>query len=226
MAGGIDWVVLIPSIAGAVGFGTFAGSVITTYGGRGRERRKARSKALADLEEVEVHRLTLSFNEGPYYDFATFAKLNTKCMIAGVPRPVLSLYDQICYANRRYVGPPPHDGREGHASYHGAMASLWLADQAAQLIRDTLWHPRLILPFRWWRTRRLRRKVMILYGDYWQGRLTRVTYRTWIKAERRGWGDRRAALRAAKGALSGEIPVSEAARTDPSALPPTSESGS
>jgi hypothetical protein len=50
MAGGTDWAVLGPALAAAVGIGTITGAVITTYGGRGRERRKARSKALASLE--------------------------------------------------------------------------------------------------------------------------------------------------------------------------------
>lgn len=225
MAGGTDWAVLVPSIVAAVGFGTVAGAVVTTYGGRGRERRETRSKALANLEEVEVRRRTLPLNEGPYYDYATFAKLSAECMIAGVPRSVLATYDQICYASRRYVGPAPLGG-QGHASFDAAMASLWLTDEAAQLIRDTLWHPRLILPFHSWRTRRLRRKAMILYGDFWRGNLTRATYRTWIKAERNSRRDRRAALRAAKGALPGEAPMSQTAPINNDALPPTGDSGS
>ena len=51
MTGGTDWAVVAPAILGAIGVGTFAGAVVTTYGGRGRERREARSKALGGLEE-------------------------------------------------------------------------------------------------------------------------------------------------------------------------------
>jgi hypothetical protein len=55
VTGGINWT----EIAGAFGVGAIASAVVTTYGGKGRERRKARSKALARLEKIEITRRTL-----------------------------------------------------------------------------------------------------------------------------------------------------------------------
>jgi hypothetical protein len=207
MTGGTDWAVVAPAIIGAIGVGTFTGAVVTTYGGRGRERREARSKALGGLEEIEVTRRTLPLVDGTYYDLATFTRFGTVCMIAGVSRSVVATYDQICDASRRFTVSVPSG--DGITAFDAAMASLWLSDEAARLIGDTLWHPRLMFLVRWWRVRRLRRKAMILYADFWQGRLTRATYRTWMTRGRASRQERRAAVRAAKNALPGEALLPE-----------------
>jgi hypothetical protein len=54
--GGTDWATLGPAVAGALGVGSFVGSVVSTYGGKGRDRRKARSRALNCLEKIEITR--------------------------------------------------------------------------------------------------------------------------------------------------------------------------
>jgi hypothetical protein len=213
MTGGTDWAVVVPTIAGAIGIGGIAGAIITTYGGHGRVRREARSKVLASLEEIEITRRTLPLAEGTYYDLAAFAKLGTECMIAGVPRSVVTAYDQICNASRRFTLSVTSGGG-GTAEFDAVMASLWLSDEAARLMGDALWRPRLMFLLRWWRVKRLRRKAMVLYGDFWQGRLTRTTYRNWLKAERGNRRAQRAAVRAAKGALPGAART--ATQADPS----------
>jgi hypothetical protein len=119
MAGETDWVALIPAIIGAVGIGTVAGAVISTYGGRGRERREIRSNALASLEKIEITRRTLLLPEGPYYDLTEFSKLSAVCMIAGVPRSVIRLYDQVSYASRRFTQSMYERGGAGTARQHG-----------------------------------------------------------------------------------------------------------
>jgi hypothetical protein len=202
MAGGTDWAVAVPAIVGAI-VGTVAGAIITTYGGHGRERREARSNALANLQKIEVDRRKLPLVEGTYYDLVAFAELGAACMIAGVPRSVIAAYDQICNAGRRFTVPIT-SGSVGTVSFGAAMASFWLGNEAARLMGDALWHPRLMFLSHWWRVRLLRRKAMVLYGDFWQGALTRVSYQNWLKAERASWTARRAALRAAKSALPGE----------------------
>lgn len=212
MAGGTDWAVLAPTIIGAIGVGTVAGAVVTTYGGRGRERREVRSKALAELEQIEVTRRTLPLAEGTYYDLSTFAKFGTACMIAGVPRSIVATYDQICNASRRFTLTGSNSDRR--PSFDAFMTSLWLGNEAAVLVRNALWHPRLMLLVRWWKVQRLRRKAKMLYTDFWQGSLTRATYRTWMKSERRSIKARRSAIRAANGALPGEVAMSSSTEKD------------
>lgn len=62
VTGGINWA----SIAGGFGVGAILAAVVTTYSGKGRERRRARSKALAWLMEIKVTRRTLPPPRGSY----------------------------------------------------------------------------------------------------------------------------------------------------------------
>src|SRR5690348_7972037 len=151
MAGGSDWAVAIPTIVGAIA-GTAAGAAITTYGGHGRERRGARSDALASLQKIEVARRTLPIAEGTYYDLAAYAELIAAAMIAGVPGSVIATYDQIGHASRRFtVRANPED--TSSPSRDAVMASVWLGNEAARLVGDALWHPRLMSLFRWRRVK-------------------------------------------------------------------------
>lgn len=195
----------LPTIVGAV-TGTAAGAMITTYGGHGRERREARSNALASLQEIEVARRTIPLAEGTYYDLSAFAELIAASMIAGVPRPVITVYDQIGHASRRLTVPvkPPKPSVGRKTNWDAVTASVWLGNEAARLVGDALWHPRLMFVSHWWRVRRLRKKAMMLYGDFWQGSLTRATYRRWLTTHGGSRSARRARVRAAKGALPGE----------------------
>jgi hypothetical protein len=178
VTGGINWT----EIAGAFGVGAVAAAVVTTYGGKGRERRKMRSRALARLEKIEITRLTSPMIDGSYYDMATFARLTSTCMIAGVPRPVVTLYSEICEVGRRFSAVTDSgDPSTWEVHPRAVMASISLADDAAQLLRDTLWRPALTFPFRWWRTWRLRKKALRLYEDYWPSTLPPNIYRDWIK---------------------------------------------
>jgi len=224
MAGGTDWAVAVPTIVGAI-VGTVAGAAITTYGGHGQQRRETRSNALASLQKIEVARRTLPLAEGTYYDLTAFAELIAASMIAGVPRPVIALYDQIGHASRRFtVRNTPESSSD--RSFDAVMASVWLGNEAARLVGDALWHPRLLMLFRWWRVRLLRKKAMQLYGDFWQGTLTRATYRKWLHAERGNREKRRAAIRDAKGALPGEdpvIPPEQEPPPDPNEAPDSSD---
>ena len=243
VTGGINWA----EIAGSFGVGAILSAVVTTYGGKGRERRRARSKALARLMKIEVTRRTLPLAEGTYYDMATFARLASACMIAGVPRPVVILYDEICEVSRRFTV------RDDADSWHVDMlpmeasdmlaveasdmlaveasdmlaveasdmlaveASVALADDAAHLLRDTLWRPALTFPRRWWRTWRLRRKALRLYGHHWPSSLTQSGYREWLYREwlRADKAERKAERRAWRGATDPAVP---AASTEPAEL--------
>ena len=182
--------------------------MVTTYGGKGRERRRARSKALARLMKIEATRRTLPLAEGTYYDKATFARLVSACMIAGVPRPVVILYDEICEVSRRFTVRDDADRWDVDmlpveaSDMLPVEASVVLADDAAQLLRDTLWRPVLTFPRRWWRTWRLRRKALRLYGHHWPSSLMQRGYRQWLYGEwlRADKAEKKAERRARRGA--------------------------
>jgi hypothetical protein len=105
-------------------------------------------------------------------------------MIAGVPRPVITLYAKVCEVGQRFTTYDDPDRWRVHV--RAKLASVPLANDATQLLRDTLWRPVLMLPRRWWRTWRLRRKALRLYGEYWPSVLPRSTYRSWIKEDSAG----------------------------------------
>jgi hypothetical protein len=86
-------------VLGAFGFGTAAAAVITTYGGRGRERRTVRSRALDCLEEIEIKRRVHPLGGSASYERKAFTALCAKCMIAGMLRHVVSVYDHVCEAD-------------------------------------------------------------------------------------------------------------------------------
>jgi hypothetical protein len=205
MPAGIDWAVILPTIFASVTSGTVAGAIISTYGGHGRERREARSSALTCLQKIEVGRRTGSLAAGTPYDSKAFAELISASMIAGIPRSVTAVHDQIFHASHRLTTPvtPPISLALSLDNRDAVLASVWLSNESARLVGDALWHPRFSV-FHRWRARRLRKKAMMLYGGLWQPSLTRATYRKWLKAEIGTRSARRRAVRAAKGALPGE----------------------
>src|SRR6266536_2367095 len=148
MASATDWVTLAPAIAAAAGVGTIVGSAITTYGGRGREQREARSRALDCLEKLEVLRTGMSEEErinSSFVDLPEFRQVWVSCMVARVPRSVVDTYGKIC-----------DDARWRNLDYASdrqvtAVVSAVLLDRAARLVRDALYHARLARTVSWWR---------------------------------------------------------------------------
>ncbi len=185
MASATDWVTLAPAIAAAAGVGTIVGSAITTYGGRGREQREARSRALDCLEKLEVLRTGMSDEErlnSSFVDLPEFRQLRVSCMVARVPRSVVDTYGKIC-----------DDARWRNLDYASdrqvtAVVSAVLLDRAARLVRDALYHARLARTVSWWRMKRLRSMAWELYGPgpdmaEWTTSLPRL-YRRWRQIER------------------------------------------
>src|SRR5215470_10284955 len=107
MAGGTDWTTLTLAIITGAGFGTVAGAAITTYGGRGQQRRELRSRALECLEQLEVIRTNISaeeaMRENNFSDRPEFRQVRVSCLLAGVPRPIMDTYEKIC--NDAWMGP-------------------------------------------------------------------------------------------------------------------------
>jgi hypothetical protein len=185
MAGATDWVTLAPAIVAAAGVGTIIGSAITTYGGRGRERREARSRALDCLEQLEILCDSMSSEEllnSEFNELPEFRQLRVSCMVAGVPRSTIDTYGKICndscWLNLEYVSDPQMAG----------LVSAVLLDRAARLVRDALYHPRLARTVAWWRVKRLRSIAWELYGPgpdmvEWTTSLPRL-YRRWRQIEK------------------------------------------
>ena len=97
---------------------------MTTYGGKGRDRRAARSGALDNLEKLEITRRTHPLATGSYYNLRSFTELCAVCMIAGVPRYIVSIYDHTCETGGRFTAPDDPGG--WHVSYSAVMVSTWL----------------------------------------------------------------------------------------------------
>jgi len=124
-------------------------------------------------------------------------------------RPIIRVYDRICNASCRFTAPDIPGG--WHVSLITVAASVSLVDDAARLLRDALWRPRLILVTRWWRLWRLRRKAIRLYEDGWSSTLPPGTYQAWLK-------DDKASKKAARKAARRQKSVAE--ETYPSARVP------
>ena len=176
-AGSTSWLPLAAAVLGAVGFGTVTGSVITTYGGRARERRKARSKVMSSLERFETGRAARPLRDGIEFDRTTFAELNSRCIIAGVPRNLVALYQEICQAHSRLQA-ADEEHREPLVIAH-IMGGFYLSDQAARLIQNALLHPFRSRLLRWWRFRRLQRKAADFFSDTWRWDSFESLYHDW-----------------------------------------------
>jgi hypothetical protein len=114
--------------------------------------------------------------EKPLTGLPEFRKLRVNCMIAGVPTPAVEIYGKI-------GDDAPWLGTEGHVDPRAShILSAILADAAAQLIRDALYHPMLTRFTYRWRVKRLRSMAWELYGpgpDMSQWTSLPVFYRRW-----------------------------------------------
>ena len=158
MAGGTDWSILAPSIIAAAGFGTIAGAAITTYGGRGQQRREVRSRALDCLEHLEVIRSYISTEEAmqghEFSERLEARQMRVNCMLAGVPRRIIDTYEKIC--NDAWMGPCSDLGDR--------VLTVMLPEGAARLVRDALYSPTLTRVTYRWRVKKLRYMAWNVYG--------------------------------------------------------------
>jgi hypothetical protein len=153
-SGPTGWLPLVLTTFGAGA----AGSLIATYGGQARERRKAQSEVMACLQRLEIARANLTASERFNYDEKDMAELSARCVLAGVPQYLVSLY-QLANDAPRYQ--KPDDSRGGsflkkdldEARFQLAYA---LMDDAAALLGRAIWHPWLSMLFRRRRARKVR----------------------------------------------------------------------
>jgi hypothetical protein len=184
-SGPVGWLPLVFTTLGA----GIVGSVIATYGGQARARRKARSKVVACLQKLEIARLTRETTDGLDYDQHKMGELRALCVLAGVPQYLMNLYQAA------------NEGPKGPARTHTANASpeevklsemtdtlgVSLAGQAALVLVWTVWHPWLSLLFRRPYASILKRRTlaafpMATYGQEFRG--TAWFFKNWKAAYR------------------------------------------
>jgi hypothetical protein len=146
----------LPIIVTTFGAG-IAGSLIATYGGQARARRKARSRVMATLLRLETARLNRPAHDVVDYSDVDMAELQARCVLAGVPNFTVRLY-LVTNEDRRYYDPSwkplPFEGSMRQAQDTLKFA---LISQSARLLAFTIWHPWLSIPVRRVRARRLSR---------------------------------------------------------------------
>ena len=171
----------LPLIITSLTAGGAVGAVITTYGGKSRERRQARSEVIACLQRIEVARLSRPTKEGLLYVAADFAELETKCMIAGVPRELVFLYKTI---SERWAGLTPSKGLGGQPidekrALVEFLAAFAFIDRAAELLTEALWRPLLSRPLRNKRMRALDKMINEVSGRPMEMFSANTAYRNW-----------------------------------------------
>jgi hypothetical protein len=171
----------LPLIITSLTAGGAVGAVITTYGGKSRERRQARSEVIACLQRIEVARLSRPTKEGLLYVAADFAELETKCMIAGVPRELVFLYRTI---SERSAGLTPSKSPRGQPTDEKRALAEFLAafafiSRAAELLTEALWHPLLSRPLRHRRMEALKEMINEVSGRPPEMLSAGTAYRNW-----------------------------------------------
>lgn len=123
--------------------GGVVGAVVTTFGGQARARRKARAKILKHLRQLEVARSAAfeCFDDGEFrLDPELIADLETRCMLAGVPRFAVRTY-RLAYESARMASTSATEETwvNGRPSLRALSGSLM--EEAAKHVAATVWHP-------------------------------------------------------------------------------------
>jgi hypothetical protein len=154
--------VAVTALAAGAG-GAVIGAVITTYGGKARERRQARSGVIACLSAIEIKRRRKTpGGDGIPYTADDFPELEVKCMIAGVPRDLLRLYQEATERFQGLTSPPDMKNLAEQAPQLGVyLAASSFIGRAAEMLTEAAWHPLLSRPLR----RRRARKLIKMIDD-------------------------------------------------------------
>jgi hypothetical protein len=153
-----DWVTLALTTLG----GGAVGSIVTTYTSQTRERRQARSDAREAITRAE--KVAFLRNEDAFHD--ALETLETKAMLAGMPRHLTTLYRKARESQLYYEARSGVIGKRGkeHVEEEISEANKWLtggmlaagvATEAVQLFINATWHPWHAAPWRWYRARKL-----------------------------------------------------------------------
>jgi hypothetical protein len=193
----------LPLVLTTLGAGA-AGSVIATYGGQSRERRKARSQVMACLQRLEIARVTRPGNEPFYYDDKGLAELSTRCIVAGVPQHLVHLYELANDVSRGSGGREQPDRPAARVRLEEARDLLIYSatTDVAALLARTVWHPWLSVLFRRRRAKQLQDRIMTAYpGANAEKRMGAYALEEWesANAEYDEWRQARARQREGKG---------------------------
>ncbi len=134
-----DWPLIIFTTLG----GGTVGAVVTTFGGQARARRKARAKILKTLRELEVERIEAfeHFDDGEFcLNSDLLADLETRCMLAGVPRFPVRTY-RLAYESARMASSSATDATWIHGRPSKRALTSSLMDEAAKHLAASVWHP-------------------------------------------------------------------------------------
>lgn len=147
--------------------GGSAGALITTYGGKGRERRNARSAAMAALLACEEKRRAQAIGErSADANRESIAEFQARCVVARVPSRLVELYKAADREWRSVASPPgfpPKDDGERLVWVEFEVANK-AVERAADLLSRSLWHPLANKPLRRWRGRQLNRMMGQVFG--------------------------------------------------------------
>jgi len=159
MSGAVTgWLPLVFTTLG----GGAVGSLIASYGSQARERRAARSEAMAFLQRFEIARGRKPATDNDFDD-SDLAELETRCLLAGMPRYLVDLYKQVNESGRYrgYVkvksSPIAELIADPAIDEMAAVVRSELISRTAGLLASAVWHPWLTAPSRRWRAQRLRR---------------------------------------------------------------------
>lgn len=147
----VGWLPLVFTTLG----GGAVGSLIASYGSQARDRRAARSEAMAFLQRFEIARSRKPVIDGNDFDDNDLAELETRCLLAGIPRYLVDLYKQVNESGR-YQG---YRKADPAMSEMEDLVRFELISRAARLLASAVWHPWLTAPSRRWRARQLRRSL-------------------------------------------------------------------
>jgi hypothetical protein len=201
-SGPSGWLPIAITSATSLFAGGSVGALITTYGGKGRERRKARSEAMTALLACEQARRSQQFGDrltNPNRE--GIAQLQAMCLLACVPRDLVRMYQEADEQWRIVPFPPSILSPQTHEEYL-AWAEFQVAvefiDRTADLLTHALWHPRRSALLRRLHVRKLRKMryrvfrqgkpILSLYGWYrfWRALSHNLTRRDRIAVRVRG----------------------------------------
>jgi hypothetical protein len=163
MSSSVGWLPLVFTTLG----GGVVGSLIATYGSQARDRRAARCEAMESIQRFELARGQATYHEIFECDNDSLIEVETRCLLAGIPRYLVDLYKMLNRAKSQLAktsDPDSSSDPDFSIDEEEALGSLVMHEainRAAGLLASAIWHPWLTAPLRRWRAWRLRRLFFI-----------------------------------------------------------------
>ena len=167
MSSPVNWLPLVFTTLGAGA----VGSLIATYGSQARDRRVARAEAMASIQRFEIVRGRqdpVPDNMAEAFEALKLAEddlteVETRCLLAGIPRYLVDLYKLINESARLHGYRKATSDLHVQLDHADAIVRHMLISRAASLLASAVWHPWLTAPSRRWRAWRLQRLFFRAY---------------------------------------------------------------